>query len=86
MRSAGLALALAAIGLIGCAPMSRDLAVDLDEGLYSRLFPYYAELCALSEIKKKPGFGVEIISGGPGGHAVLYLNGACRDPGPAIRR
>lgn len=77
MRS--LVLALAAIGLWGCAAMPASLAVDTDEATYSALFPYYAEACALSEIKKKPGFGVDIISGGPGGHAVLYLNGVCRE-------
>jgi len=27
---------------------------------------------------KKPGFGAEIVPGGPGGHSVLYLNGVCR--------
>src|SRR6185437_5989382 len=48
------------------------------EGLYSALFPYYAEFCAVSEIRKKPGHGVEIVGGGPGGHSVLYLNGVCR--------
>jgi hypothetical protein len=77
MRS--LALALAAIGLSGCAAMPAGLAVDTDEATYSALFPYYAEACAVSEIRKKPGFGAEIIAGGPGGHAVLYLNGVCRD-------
>src|SRR5262249_39102106 len=80
MRSI-LALLLTGLALIGCAPMPRELAVDTDEATYGRLFPYYAELCALSEIKKKPGFGVDIGSGGPGGHSVLYLNGACRDRG-----
>ena len=49
-----------------------------NEALYAALHPYYAELCAVSEINKKPGFGTE-IHGGAGGHAVLYLNGVCRD-------
>lgn len=48
------------------------------ESLYSALFPYYAEFCAVSEMRKKPGHGVEIVGGGPGGHSVLYLNGVCR--------
>jgi len=43
---------------------------------YARAHPYYAEYCALSQIKKKPGFGAE-IRGDIGGHAVFYLNGAC---------
>ena len=33
-----------------------------------------------SEFDEKKGFGVEIESGGPGGHSVFYLNGACRVP------
>lgn len=41
---------------------------------YVTMFPYYAELCALSELRKKPGFGVP-ISSGMGGHSLLYLNG-----------
>ncbi len=41
---------------------------------YEEMFPYYAELCALSELRKKPGFGVP-ISSGRGGHSLLYLNG-----------
>ncbi len=48
------------------------------EPLYTSLFPYYVEYCALSEIKKKPHHGVEVVGGGPGGHALLYLSGACR--------
>lgn len=41
---------------------------------YEDLVPYYAEFCALSELRKKPGFGVTLRSG-RGGHALLYLNG-----------
>ena len=41
---------------------------------YEDLLPYYAELCALSELRKKPGFGVP-LSSGMGGHLLLYLNG-----------
>ena len=47
--------------------------------IYASLYPFYAEYCALSGIKKRPGFGVEHL-GGSGGHAVLYLNGVCRVP------
>jgi hypothetical protein len=46
---------------------------------YHRLYPYYAEVYALTEIRKKPGFGVPLHSG-IGGHSVLYLNGVCLDP------
>ena len=41
---------------------------------YEDVVPYYAELCALSELRKKPGSGVELNSG-IGGHSLLYLNG-----------
>jgi hypothetical protein len=69
-----IATALAACDITGGKPF-----VATDDALYASLYPYYAELCALSEFKKKSGFGVEVSSGGPGGHEVLYLNGACRD-------
>lgn len=46
---------------------------------YASIYPYYIEPCAVSALKKKPGFGFE-YQGGPGGHAVVYLNGVCRDP------
>jgi hypothetical protein len=49
-----------------------------DEAAYNKTFPYYAELCALSEIRKKPGFDVPLRSG-IGGHSLLYLNGVRRD-------
>jgi hypothetical protein len=41
---------------------------------YEDILPYYAEVCALSELRKKPGFGVPLRSG-IGGHLLLYLNG-----------
>ena len=41
---------------------------------YEDLYPYHAELCALSELRKKPGFGIPLRSG-RGGHSLLYLNG-----------
>ena len=44
-----------------------------------RFIRTYIEPCAVSALKKKPGFGFE-YQGGPGGHAVVYLNGVCRDP------
>lgn len=50
----------------------------MTEGAYDRLYPYHAELCALSELRKKPGFGVPIRSG-MGGHCLLYLHGVRRD-------
>jgi hypothetical protein len=81
------AAALAAL-LSGCAAADFSRAPPrTDEATYAEMFPYYAELCAVSQIRKKPGFGPDIV-GGVGGHAVLYLNGACRDMGagyPTLR-
>lgn len=50
----------------------------IDDATYASVYPWYAEFCALSEIDKKPGFGAEIVPGGPGGHSIIYLNGVCR--------
>jgi hypothetical protein len=49
-----------------------------DRAQYASIYPYYIETCALSALKKKPGFGFE-YRGGSGGHAVIFLNGVCRD-------
>jgi hypothetical protein len=65
--------------LSACATLPEAPVSSADDTAYVKEHPYYAELCALSEIGKKPGFGAEIVSGGPGGHSVLYLNGVCRD-------
>jgi hypothetical protein len=51
---------------------------------YDRLFPYYVELCALSQWSRKDGG-----RGNPFGHAVMYIKGACKDehaPFPQLRR
>ncbi len=72
---------LAAIGLSGCVHAYFTVPVTAtDEHVYTSIYPYYAEYCAESEFDKKKGFGVDIDSGGPGGHSVFYLNGACRMP------
>jgi hypothetical protein len=72
-------LAILAFGLAGCAtlPIPATVSHD-DEAAYTAVDPYYLEFCALSEIQKKPGYGVNIISGGVGGHSTVYLNGVCR--------
>lgn len=79
-RLRGLTCAVAiAIALPGC--ISTDFLAPrttIDERAYTAVYPYFAEFCAVSEFGKKRGFGVELDSGGPGGHAVFYLNGACR--------
>jgi len=52
---------------------------------YEKLFPYYVELCAASQFRSKlTGEG-----GGPAGHAIIYIRGACKDedaPFPQLRR
>jgi len=55
-----------------------SVAPSPDEAYYERFYPYHAELCALSELRKKPGFGVPVQSG-MGGHSLLYLSGVCLD-------
>ncbi|MGO8914983.1 MAG: hypothetical protein ACLQJR_03655 [Stellaceae bacterium] len=78
----------ALLGLAACSTAHLDTGATADaERLYASLYPYYAEICAVSELKKKPGFGAE-ISSGVGGHSVIYLNGVCRDASvsyPTIR-
>jgi hypothetical protein len=61
-------------------PVRFDAAANAASGneLYDHFYPYHAELCALSEIRKKPGVGVQFRSG-MGGHSLLYLSGVCLD-------
>lgn len=70
-----------ALWLTACAA-ARFERLGESPASYEAAFPYYAEYCALSQIKKRPGFGAT-IRGEIGGHAVFYLNGACRKPGEA---
>jgi hypothetical protein len=75
-----LAVMVAAVtGLPGCINAYYQAPhTTVDETTYAAFFPYFAEYCAVSEFDKKKGFGVDVEGGGPGGHSVLYLNGACR--------
>jgi hypothetical protein len=74
---AGLAAPIV-LGLAGCGVARFSVpATAPDEAVYSSLFAYYVEFCAVSQLKKKPGFGAKVESGF-GGHSVLYLNGVCR--------
>jgi hypothetical protein len=68
----------AALWLAACSATFDFAAPPGEAQLYSMLYPYYIEFCAVSQIRKKPGFGAD-TSGGWGGHSVLYLNGVCRD-------
>lgn len=55
------------------------------DAAYERLFPYYVELCAASQFQSK----LTREGGGPAGHAVLYLKGACKiddAPFPQLQR
>jgi hypothetical protein len=71
--------AAAVIGLPGCINAYYQAPrTAVDERVYASFYPYFAEYCAVSEFNKKQGFGVELEGGGPGGHSVFYLNGACR--------
>lgn len=71
---------LGALLLTGCTPADFHKPGPLQkEEAYNRLFPQWVELCAVSQISKKPGYGAD-IAGGPGGHAVFFLHGACLDP------
>jgi hypothetical protein len=42
---------------------------------YNQLFPLHVEVCSVRQIVPKEGG-----AGGPGGHALMYLKGVCRDP------
>lgn len=75
-----LPLLFALVSLGACTPPDFHTPGPLpQESTYNALFPQWAELCAVSQISKKPGYGAN-IAGGPGGHAVLFLHGACLDP------
>jgi hypothetical protein len=73
---------------LGCArllaPETREvLPAILPVPAYEALFPYYVELCAVSQFRS-----LQHGDGGIAGHAVMYLKGACKDEGashPALR-
>jgi hypothetical protein len=69
----------ASLWVAACSGMRVDTAPSAgDEQVYTSFFPYYAEYCAVSQLKKRAGFGTD-PSSGIGGHSVFYLNGVCRD-------
>ena len=77
----------ALVQLSGCAVVRFDVPGASNEAAYATAHPLYAEYCALSQIKKIQGYGAD-IRGEIGGHAVFYLNGACRVEGvgyPVLR-
>ncbi|HYZ34496.1 MAG TPA: hypothetical protein VE684_19690 [Crenalkalicoccus sp.] len=77
MRRLRLLASLWCLLTAACGPDDFDQPGSIDNRAYASLFPYFAEFCALSQIKQKQGMGAESL-GGIGGHAVFYLNGACR--------
>ena len=67
----GLAMVLAT----GCTPLRREVIPTTQaEPVYDQLYPYYVELCTVSQIRAK--FAQH---GGSPGHAVMYLKGVCRN-------
>jgi hypothetical protein len=73
------AVLCASLGLTACGAARFTVPESIsNEAVYTSLFPYYSEFCALSEIRKRPDHGAEVVGGGPGGHSILYLNGVCR--------
>jgi hypothetical protein len=75
-RSGLLALALLGLGT-ACATVATHQGPLPPVGLdprYDALFPYYVELCAVSQIRAH--FAAH---GGSPGHAAMYVKGACRD-------
>ena len=62
--------------LSSCAPLSYEsLPTIQPDPVYDALYPYYVEICALSQIR-----ATFAKHGGSAGHAVMYLKGVCRDP------
>lgn len=57
-----------------CAPV-RGVVIETrrPEPIYEQLYPYYVEVCALSQIRP-----IGAAAGGSAGHAVMYLKGVCR--------
>ncbi len=51
------------------------------QGVYNALFPYYAEICAVTIYERK---GAK--PGGSGGHAIMFMNGAEIDPSAGYPR
>ena len=61
----------------GCVTVAREegsIQPILADPRYDALFPYYLELCAVTQIRSN--FAPH---GGTPGHAAMYVKGACRD-------
>src|SRR3954469_39911 len=77
MRLSRFLASLSWLCLAACSTVDFTRPGSTDPLVYASVVPYFAEFCALSQIKQRRGLGAEIL-GGIGGHAVFYLNGACR--------
>ena len=65
-----------ALVLPGCtADRAPAVHLDMEGDLYDRLYPYHAEVCAVTQIRP-----LDAPVGGSAGHAVMYLKGACKQP------
>ena len=73
-RAASLAAALLLASACATVTMHEQLPRIGKDSRYDALFPYYVELCALSQIRAN--FAPH---GGSPGHAAMYIKGACRD-------
>ena len=67
-------LLLISSGCVTVATHEGAIEPVLPDARYDALFPYYLELCAVTQIR--PNFAPH---GGTPGHAAMYLKGACRD-------
>jgi hypothetical protein len=64
---------------LGGIPLFSLLSVSVfaspEHDAYTKIVPFHAEFCALSQIKPIVG-----KSGGVGGHAIVFIQGLCKDP------
>jgi hypothetical protein len=75
MSSISMFFGLLLLVATGCTPLLREVIPTRQaEPVYDQLYPYYAEVCAVSQIRAE-----FTQHGGSPGHAVMYLKGACRD-------
>ena len=66
---------LLAAGCVTVTTPDATISALTPDARYDALFPYYIELCAVSQIRSN--FAAH---GGTPGHAAMYVKGVCRDP------
>jgi hypothetical protein len=62
----------------------RIIVEQRPDPVYEELFPYYVDLCTISQFTRRDG-----RQGNPFGHALFYIKGACKDENagfPQLRR